>query len=74
MTQPEPTVYATGHLRHNPETNEVAIRTIFPEDQGGQMALMTWVVCTTNMGARNAKTDEVTGGAWTDIYTPPAAE
>ena len=70
-TEATPTSYAVGHLKHNPTTNEVAMRTIFPEDQGGQMALMTWIVATPNMGSRNAKTPEVTGEGWVDIYTPP---
>lgn len=66
---PDSVTYVAGHVKHNAETNEVAIRTIFPEDAGGQMASMTWLICTTNMGARNAKTDEVVN--WDDLYVPP---
>lgn len=67
---PEPIVYPAGSIKHNTETNEVALRTIFPEDQGAQMANMAWLIATTNAGARNAKSDEV--AAWADLYTPGA--
>ena len=40
----------TGHVKHNPETGEVALRTIFPTDQGPQLAAMAWLVATKNMG------------------------
>lgn len=65
-----PTVYLAGHVKHNPETGEVALRTIFPEDQGPQMANMAWLIATKNVGARNAPTSEV--GSWADVYTPDA--
>ena len=65
-----PTTYQAGHIKRNTDTGEVAIRTIFPEDQGGQMAAMAWLVATTNVGARNAKTEDV--AAWDDLYTPTA--
>jgi hypothetical protein len=64
--------FQTGHVKRNPETGEVALRTIFPEDQGPQMAAMAWLVSTSNTGARNAKTDEVVG--WADLLVPPAAQ
>lgn len=64
-----PVVYLTGHIKHNAETDEVALRTIFPEDQGPQMANMAWLIATKNVGARNAPTTEVSG--WADLYTPP---
>ena len=55
-----------GHVKHNPATNEVAIRTAFDETQ---FPGMVWLVSSTNMGARNARQDEV--DAWADLYTPP---
>jgi hypothetical protein len=66
------TNYYAGHVKRNADTGETAIRTIFPEDQGGQMAAMAWLVATTNVGARNATTAEVE--AWADLYTAPAPE
>ena len=67
---PEPITYAVGHVKHNAATSEVAIRTIFPEDAGGQMANMTWLIATTGMGARNARTQEVVD--WSDLFVPGA--
>lgn len=63
-----PTVYLAGAIKHNAETDEVALRTIFPEDQGPQMANMAWLIATKNVGARNAPSSEVE--TWTDLYTP----
>lgn len=64
--------YQEGHVKINPETSEVALRTIFPEDQGPQLAAMAWLVSTTNSGARSAKTEEVEGEDWEDLYEPPS--
>lgn len=58
--------YLAGHIKHNAETDEVALRTIFPEDQGPQMANMAWLIATKNTGARNAPSTEVEG--WDDLY------
>ena len=60
--------YETGHIKHNPESGEVALRTIFPEDQGPQLANMAWLVATKNVGARNAPTADVE--AWDDLFIP----
>jgi hypothetical protein len=59
-----------GHVKRDPETGCVAIRTIFPEDQGPQLANMAWLVATPNQGARHATTAEVEG--WDDLYEPNA--
>ena len=59
----------TGHVKHNPETGEVALRTIFPTDQGPQLAAMAWLVATKNMGARNASDADVAD--WETLYEPP---
>jgi hypothetical protein len=61
--------YETGHVKHNPETGEVALRTIFPTDQGPQLANMAWLVATKNIGARNASDADVAD--WDDLYEPP---
>lgn len=60
--------YQEGHVKHNPATKEVALRTIFPEDQGPQLASMAWLVATVNTGARSAKTEDV--DAWEDVFIP----
>lgn len=64
----EPITYAPGHLKRNPETGEVALRTIFSEDQGGLMANRTWLLCSPSMGARNAKTVDVE--SWPTLFDP----
>lgn len=64
--------YEAGSIKHNVETGEVALRTIFPEDQGPQLANMAWLVATKNIGARNASSADVAD--WDDLYTPPVEE
>jgi hypothetical protein len=64
------TVYYTGHVKHNPETREVALRTIFPEDAGEQFAARAWAISTTNRGTRPATTAMVED--WPDLYVQPA--
>lgn len=63
--------YLEGHVKRNPATNAVAIRTIFPEDQGEQLANMAWLVATPDVGARHSNTAGVE--LWEDIYTPSQA-
>lgn len=58
--------YAAGHLKHNPDTLEVAIRTVFPEETLPDSA---WIVATTNKGTYMAPTVKVAD--WADLYTPP---
>lgn len=57
-----------GHIKRNPETGDVAIRTIFPEDSTPQLANMAWLVATANIGARHVKSDEVE--EWDDLHIP----
>lgn len=64
--------YQKGHIKRNTLTDEVAMRTIFPEDQGPQFAAMAWVIGTLNSGARSGKTAEVEEEGWVDIYVPEA--
>ena len=61
-------MFLAGHIKRNPDGGEVAVRTIFPEDQGPQLAGLAWLVASPNIGARNAATGEVAG--WADLYTP----
>ena len=60
-------VYGKGHVKHNPDVLEVAVRTMFPEENP-QLAGMAWLVATTNVGARYARTDEVE--SWPDLFVP----
>ena len=71
-TPPAPTVYHEGHVKRDPVTNAVALRTIFPEDQGEQLAAMAWLVATANVGARHSNTAGV--ASWDDVYVAPPAE
>jgi hypothetical protein len=66
--------YEKGHIKRNTLTNEVAIRTVFPEDQGLQLSGMAWLIGTVSTGARSAKTEEVEEDGWVDIYTPPVED
>ena len=59
--------YLPGHVKHDPATKAVAVRTQFPEDVLPDLA---WLVATVNLGARNAKTADVAD--WDDLHTPEA--
>ena len=59
--------YATGHVKRNPDSGEIAFRTSFSEDMPS-FENLAWIICTTTWGARNAKTAEV--DAWDDLYIP----
>lgn len=61
--------YLPGHVKRDPDTGEVAIRTVFPEDDFPNQA---WLVATSNVGARNEPTSDVEG--WDDLFTPPPDE
>lgn len=69
------TDYQAGHVKHNSELDEVAIRTIFPLDQGANLASMAWLIATKSTGARTVRMEDVDGvPGWVDMYTPPAPE
>jgi len=57
-----------GHIKRDPETGAVAIRTIFPEYSSPQLAGMAWLIATPNVGARHTASDGVAG--WDDLYVP----
>jgi hypothetical protein len=59
--------YVEGHVKRDPVSGAVAVRTQFPEDIE-QLRGMAWLVATTNIGARNAPTAEVED--WEDIHIP----
>lgn len=56
----------TGHVKHDPKTGSVAIRTVFDPEQ---FPNMVWLIATTGMGAQNASEADVAG--WEDLFTPP---
>jgi len=59
--------YTQGHVKRDPATGSVAIRTQF-DDTVEQLAPMAWLIATSNIGARNATTGQVE--SWDDLYTP----
>jgi hypothetical protein len=59
--------YLTGHVKRDPVTKSVAIKTIFP-DNVPELAGQSWLVATVNFGPRTAPTEAV--ASWDDIYTP----
>lgn len=62
--------YRQGHVKHNPDEGEVALRTVFEDDpETPQMARLAWLISNPTMGARNAVTAEVEG--WPDLFVPP---
>lgn len=56
-----------GHIKRDPVTGSVAIRTIFSEDEPA-LAKMAWLIATPNVGARHGLSDEVAD--WEDLYQP----
>lgn len=65
---PVPVTYQSGHVKRNPETGEVAIRTGFDESIS-ELANLAWLGATIGGGPRHHTTSEVTG--WDDLYYPP---
>lgn len=64
------TVYLQGHVKFDPVSGAVAIRTILPEDMGQSIADMAWLVATADFGARHSNTAGVEG--WDDMFVPGA--
>ena len=63
--------YRMGHIKRDPATGSVAIRTAFDENNP-QLAGLAWSVATYNLGPRSTSSAEVAD--WDDLYTPPADE
>lgn len=63
-------VYLQGHIRRNPGTGEVAIRTMFAEVEGSALANLAWIVSSATNGARHTKTSEVEEAGWEDFWVP----
>lgn len=64
------TVYREGHVKRDPDTGAVAIRTSFPDDE--LLAGRAWIVASPFSGVRHAGTDAVT--LWVDLFVPPVPE
>ena len=65
--------YDKGHIKRDPDTGAVAIRTMFPENQGQHLANMAWLIATPNMRARHSVTADIE--ACDDLHVPePAAD
>lgn len=60
-------MYVTGHVKRDPATGTIAVRTIHDETMP-QLARRAWQIATTNVGGRGAFTAEVED--WDDIYIP----
>lgn len=58
--------YQTGHVKRDPVTGAVAIRTIFPE--AANLPVDAWLVASTSNGAKDKSTADV--DHWDDIYVP----
>ncbi len=63
--------YSEGAVLRNPQNGAVAIRTIFPEDQGPNLANMAWLVATTSQGGLNVPTSSVQ--TWDVLFAPNRA-
>jgi hypothetical protein len=61
------TDYQTGHVKHDPDSGAVAIRTVLPEDNP-QLAGRAWLIATAGSGVRTGPTTEV--DEWDDLFTP----
>lgn len=64
--------YAAWHAKRNPATGELALRTIFPEDQGPRLAGMAWLISHADAGVRHAPTSEVAD--WDDWPEPSSPD
>ena len=60
--------YVSGHVKHDPATGSVAIRSIFPDDP--VIANRAWLIASSSNGPRYAATSEV--AEWVDLYVAAA--
>lgn len=62
--------YLEGHVKRDPVTGSVAVRTNQPETSPADSfaIVQAWLVATTYSGAHFASTDVVAG--WDDMYVP----
>lgn len=59
--------YETGHVKHDPETGTVAVRTGFPDE--APFTAQAWLTATVRNGAHFRPTADVE--SWDDLYVPP---
>lgn len=59
--------YLAGHVKRNPETGAVAVRTSYPDDRP-EFDRFQWQVATVNTGPRSVPTSDVE--AWDDLFIP----
>lgn len=62
-------MYSAGHVKRNPETGAIAVRTVYDETQP-QLARRAWQISTTNTGGRGVPTSDVED--WDDLFIPEA--
>lgn len=60
-----------GHVKRDPATGAVAVRTHFDESIP-QLAEMAWLVADPTLGPRHTTTATV--NTWHDLHTPPEPE
>lgn len=60
-------MYLQGHIKRDPATGTVAIRSRFPDDRP-EFERMQWHVASPVTGPRTASTTDV--DAWDDLFTP----
>lgn len=63
-------MYSVGHVKRNPETGAIAVRTIHDETVP-QLARRAWQIASTTVGSRGAFTSEVED--WDDLFIPDEA-
>jgi hypothetical protein len=61
------TDYILGHVKRDPVTGSVAVRTIYPESDV-ILAQRAWMIATPHEGSRHVATEEVAD--WDDLYAP----
>lgn len=59
--------YLEGHVKRDPATGAVALRTIFPDDGVG-FGSQAWLLATANRGAVFLRTSDVE--PWDDLFVP----
>lgn len=61
--------YRVGHIKRNPETGAVAVRTIQPAEPISPTGMpRAWLIASTTSGARFAHTSTVED--WPDVFEP----
>lgn len=56
-----------GHVKRDPATGSVAVRTQFDESVP-ELARLAWLIASTSFGPRTAPSTEV--DSWDDLYVP----